>query len=377
MLILRIEWQLISIIFCIFATSNTYCYMDIEASIRLRDFSCGLFFMFQIIGTLALFLKGRTHRLQRSAFHFMLYLLLISVFEAYVFFIHNFLGEQERPVTNLLQITVVPLALLFLYRLTHTQGMRPILVVLNFIPYVIAFVSYICTLSKEIYDGIMLIALVHAISIIVYGFIAVRQFNKTLVANFSSDEHRSLHWLWLFLLLYIALGCVWLWATWSGSLFVTTFYNITIAVILALLCYFVYRQEDMLENLGKVESDTIKDDNNKDHLKDYHFADSFENVFSIDRIYLNPKLNINDLARALGTNRTYVSNYINQHLHTTFYEYVNKWRITRAKQLLLSTSLPLEDIAEQSGFNSLSSFRRYFVSSENMTPMAYRKFRGK
>ncbi len=347
--------------------------MDIEASIRLRDFSCGLFFMFQVLGTLSLFLKGRKHRLQRSAFHFMLYLLLISVFEAYVFFIHNFLGEQERPVTNLLQITFVPLALLFLYRLTHTQGMRLLPAVLNFAPYIVAFVLYICTLSKEIYDGIMLVAFVHAFSIIVYGFIAVRQFNRMLVANFSSDEHMSLHWLWLFLLLYVALGCVWLWATWSGSLFVATFYNITIAIILALLCYFVYRQEDMLENLGKVEDDTPKED----CTKDYHFADNFENVFSIDRIYLNPKLNINDLARALGTNRTYVSNYINQQLHTTFYEYVNKWRITRAKQLLLSTSLPLEDIAEQSGFNSLSSFRRYFVSSENKTPMAYRKFRGK
>ena len=77
-------------------------------------------------------------------------------------------------MTNLLQITVVPLALLFLYRLTHTHGMRLLPAVLNFLPYLIAFVSYIVTLSKDVYNGIMLIALVHAVSIIVYGFIAVR-----------------------------------------------------------------------------------------------------------------------------------------------------------------------------------------------------------
>ncbi|MDD5822575.1 MAG: helix-turn-helix domain-containing protein [Prevotella sp.] len=45
----------------------------------------------------------------------------------------------------------------------------------------------------------------------------------------------------------------------------------------------------------------------------------------------------------------------------------------RAKELLSSTSLPLEDIATQSGFNSLSSFRRYFTKSMGTTPQAFRK----
>lgn len=72
---------------------------------RLRDFSCGLFFMLQVSGTIVMYIKGRKHKLQRSAFYFMFYLLLISVFEFYVFFIDNILGSQERPVTDMLQTT--------------------------------------------------------------------------------------------------------------------------------------------------------------------------------------------------------------------------------------------------------------------------------
>ena len=60
---------------------------------------------------------------------------------------------------------------------------------------------------------------------------------------------------------------------------------------------------------------------------DYHFAQHLEKVFVEDEIFLNPTLNINDLAQALHTNRTYISNYLNQQLDTSFYEYVNGWRV--------------------------------------------------
>lgn len=31
---------------------------------RLRDFSCGLFFMLQVSGTIVMYIKGRKHKLQ-------------------------------------------------------------------------------------------------------------------------------------------------------------------------------------------------------------------------------------------------------------------------------------------------------------------------
>ena len=154
---------------------------------RLRDFSCGLFFMLQVSGTIVMYIKGRKHKLQRSAFYFMFYLLLISVFEFYVFFIDNILGSQERPVTDMLQTTAVPLALFLLYRLTHPYNMRFVAAACNVAPYVLAISSYIVQPDRNVYEAILWVALAHSIFIILYGAYAVKRFNSIIIQSFSSD----------------------------------------------------------------------------------------------------------------------------------------------------------------------------------------------
>jgi len=42
-------------------------------------------------------------------------------------------------------------------------------------------------------------------------------------------------------------------------------------------------------------------------------------------------------------------------------------------RLLATTELSLQEVAMQSGFNSISSFRRYFVGKMGQTPSAYKK----
>ena len=330
--------------------------IDPDFTSRLRDFSCGLFFMFQLLGTAALYAKGRHHQLQHSAFYFMLYLLGISMVEFYLFFIDNFLGAMLKPVTNIMQVTVVPLALMLLYRLTHTHGMKPLAAALNLAPYWVALAVYMASGSRAVYDGILTAALLHSVGIVIYGFVAVRRFNQELAACFSADEHLSLRWTWLLLLFAV--------------------YNMVCSVIFALLCYFVYRQDDMLEALDRgasapsTSTGTLGQAGGRQDS--YHFAQALHDTFEHGRIYLNPTLNINGLAQQLGTNRTYLSNYLNQQLHTSFYEYVNGWRVKHARQLLATTTLPLEDVASQSGFNSLSSFRRYFKKATGTTPACCR-----
>ena len=325
--------------------------IDPDFTSRLRDFSCGLFFMFQLLGTAALYAKGRHHQLQHSAFYFMLYLLGISMVEFYL---------MLKPVTNIMQVTVVPLALMLLYRLTHTHGMKPLAAALNLAPYWVALAVYMASGSRAVYDGILTAALLHSVGIVIYGFVAVRRFNQELAACFSADEHLSLRWTWLLLLFYLALAAMWFIATKVDSNVTAAIYNTVCSLIFALLCYFVYRQDDMLEALAGGRQDS------------YHFAQALHDTFEHGRIYLNPTLNINGLAQQLGTNRTYLSNYLNQQLHTSFYEYVNGWRVKHARQLLATTTLPLEDVASQSGFNSLSSFRRYFKKATGTTPACCR-----
>ncbi len=53
-------------------------------------------------------------------------------------------------------------------------------------------------------------------------------------------------------------------------------------------------------------------------------------------------------------------------------DYLQEQRLRHAKVLLTGSALSIEQIAEQSGFNSASHFSRVFRSREKMTPSKFR-----
>jgi len=78
-----------------------------------------------------------------------------------------------------------------------------------------------------------------------------------------------------------------------------------------------------------------------------------------ERLFTEPNLKLDDVARRLGTNRTYLLRAMKQDLQLSFSEYINKQRIAYALQLMKShPDWTKEDIAAQVGYASLSSFYR-------------------
>lgn len=105
----------------------------------------------------------------------------------------------------------------------------------------------------------------------------------------------------------------------------------------------------------------------------YNFQSRFDECINEEKVFLNPKLTLTDLALKVGTNRTYMSNYINRVLNTTYFDFINSLRLEHATEMLISTNFTLEVIAEKSGFNSLSTFRRYFISVHKCSPTVYKR----
>jgi len=62
-------------------------------------------------------------------------------------------------------------------------------------------------------------------------------------------------------------------------------------------------------------------------------------------------------------------------LNTTFYDYINSLRIEEQSLTLMREhpDYTLERIATESGFQSLSTFRRAFLKEKGVTPSEYRK----
>ena len=57
----------------------------------------------------------------------------------------------------------------------------------------------------------------------------------------------------------------------------------------------------------------------------------------------------------------------------TFSAYIKKVRITKAKELLIGTSLKLYEIAEKVGYSDPKYFSRVFKETTGMLPAEYRK----
>jgi len=88
---------------------------------------------------------------------------------------------------------------------------------------------------------------------------------------------------------------------------------------------------------------------------------------------LKNELSQKEVADHVHLNPSYLSVLFKEHVKLTFSEYVTRRRIQRAKELLVSTNLPINDIAEESGYKTAKYFIKIFRELEGMTPSAYRK----
>jgi AraC-like DNA-binding protein len=93
-----------------------------------------------------------------------------------------------------------------------------------------------------------------------------------------------------------------------------------------------------------------------------------------EKVFLNPQITQQEIARRLNTNTAYLSRLINDNLSSNFSNYVNGYRIEEAKKLLMSNkenNLSFEGIGQVVGFNSKSAFNYAFKKATGKTPTQY------
>ena len=95
-----------------------------------------------------------------------------------------------------------------------------------------------------------------------------------------------------------------------------------------------------------------------------------------DKLYLNPELNLDTVAKHTGIVAKTISTVLNQHQQTSFNEWVNGYRISEFKQKIRNgclQQLTILAIATECGFSSQATFQRIFKQSQGMTPSEYLK----
>ena len=366
-------------------------------------------------------------------------LLMLTIVAQYVkdlIFIGNtyYSSRLEEQYASSIDLLTLPM-----YAIVLVEACRPLWMNWSrafcfYIPFVILMVAFWVHPVPLAYYAMHFAAILCAVFILLWALRELPRFERALKEEYSYAEYINLHWLRGVILLFFCLLMLWVYDSMaSGVRYDNIFlFNSLVMWIAACFCfyrqsvvinavksYFVEPSEDNAEtNLDAAENDLDKAtahleaaeaDLNAPHAhtqpenvaetvvepqpvaeqpvepepeelklqQEAAFAERMYLLFEKEHVYLNPRLRLSELAMLLGTNRTYLSQYFNQNCESTFYDFVNDYRIHHAKLLLHSTDDTLETIAMNSGFNSLSTFRRAFVQREGMSPIEFRASNGK
>ncbi|MGX6992552.1 PocR ligand-binding domain-containing protein [Vagococcus penaei] len=100
---------------------------------------------------------------------------------------------------------------------------------------------------------------------------------------------------------------------------------------------------------------------------------------AIDYLYVNKSklVSLNDLATITHLSPSYLSRLLKEELGESFQVAYIKLKLSWAKELLETTSLPVQSISDSLGYIDTSYFVRLFKKHLGVTPLAYRKLHKK
>jgi AraC-like DNA-binding protein len=97
-------------------------------------------------------------------------------------------------------------------------------------------------------------------------------------------------------------------------------------------------------------------------------------VFEAEQLYLNANLTLLDIAKRFKLRTYELSWLLNQYMKVSFTDFVNKYRVEYAKELLMRNmhkTYNIEGIGKLSGFSTKSTFFRVFKQSTGFSPLQY------
>ncbi|EGO62486.1 bifunctional transcriptional activator/DNA repair enzyme AdaA [Acetonema longum] len=89
--------------------------------------------------------------------------------------------------------------------------------------------------------------------------------------------------------------------------------------------------------------------------------------------YYRERERLKEEMKHLGVSANHLSVIFKRHYGVPPKDYLNQKRIESAKKLLAETALPIIEIAEDIGFDSLSAFYGFFRRQTGTTPNSYRR----
>ncbi|MBS9461125.1 AraC family transcriptional regulator [Flagellimonas sp. 389] len=169
----------------------------------------------------------------------------------------------------------------------------------------------------------------------------------------------------------LILGISIIWGFYMGHLSGLFSWYIGGAIFFSFLIYifsFLFLQKHAFQ-LGKYTKSTLDSETSR------KLVSSLKNLFAQEEMYLHRTISLEIIAEKLNTPPRKLSQAINENEQKNFSEFVNQYRIEKAKQLLSepnSIQQKIATIAYDCGFGNVTSFNLAFKAITQLTPSEYR-----
>lgn len=213
------------------------------------------------------------------------------------------------------------------------------------------------------------VAICYVVTAIVLVAIRSRKYVRSL-DNEMSDDLVNIRHLNITLVLYSVYILIGIPTYLLQSLWIISAYYATGSAIWMVLTVLIERHSVPNEVVEDISMDNQALDE-KPVECDTDLQDRLTLLFEKKRLHRNPKLTLSDVATELGTNRTYLSAFLNNKLNVTFIEYVNRYRMEDAVSLLREGSNTHDAIALIVGYGTPSTFYRVFKKTYGCTPTKF------
>ena len=285
-------------------------------------------------------------------------------------------SSEDIKITNLVGglldcMTFFPLAIVVL--LTMLQDRRrplwPVAVIVA--PLVVGMVWSVATRSEALVPVLIGYLLLMSIGLIIYMVRALRQYGRWLRDNYADLEHKEV-WQSLAVLAIILLGfCIYV-SSGEGL-----YYEYLLQLFVVVLIGYLLWRVETLSELDTPQSLEVDEEslmieeqimnNDLGLLLQQHCIDT--------HLYLQHDLTVIQLAKVIGTNRTYLSQYFISK-DTTYNAYINNLRINHFVSLYCEVtasqqSISAKQLAHDSGYRSYSTFALAFKQRMGQTVHAW------
>ncbi|MCW1963434.1 helix-turn-helix domain-containing protein [Chryseobacterium viscerum] len=210
------------------------------------------------------------------------------------------------------------------------------------------------------------------------SLLAVRRYTKGISNQYSNTEKINLNWLY-----YLIAGIALIWIAVIIRNDILIFSLVVLFIVVA--AYFGISRVGILDIpvITNIPDEKETDNEVVKYQKNSPGDEVIQSIYKKlvhkmvqEKLYKDPELNLNAVARLLDVHPNLLSQVINSMEHKNFYDYINRQRIEEFKRtvvLPVNQKYTILSLAFDCGFNSKTSFNRNFKNYMNCSPTEFLK----